>query len=79
MSLLDNYGVGTAAFLYGILEVVGLMWVYGLKNFCLDAQFMLRNPVSIIWKITWGFVTPFVLIVSVLLMTFDAKTNTSRR
>ncbi len=64
MSLLDNYGVGTAAFLYGILEVVGIMWVYGLKNFCLDAQFMLGNQVSIIWKVTWGLLTPLVLIVS---------------
>ena len=64
MSLLDNYGVGTAAFLYGILEVVGIMWVYGLKNFCQDTHFMLSSRPSIIWKVTWGFITPIVLIVS---------------
>jgi len=63
MSLLDNYGVGTAAFLYGILEVVGIFWIYGLKNFCLDVQFMLGSPVSIIWRSTWLVITPLVLIV----------------
>lgn len=67
MSLLDNYGVGTAAFLYGILEVVGVFWIYGLNSFCKDVQFMFGNPVSIIWKATWGVITPLVLIVSHLL------------
>lgn len=65
MSLLDNYGVGTAAFLYGILEVTGIMWAYGLRNFCQDVEFMLGSPVSIIWKATWGFITPAVLLVCI--------------
>lgn len=63
MQLLDNYGVGTAAFLYGTFEVIGIMWAYGLSNFCLDVQFMLGSRPSILWKITWGVLTPFVLIV----------------
>lgn len=66
MSLLDNYGVGTAAFLYGILEVTGIVWIYGLRNFCQDIQFMFGSPVSIIWKTMWLFFTPTILIVSFL-------------
>ena len=63
MGLLDNYGVGTAAFLYGIMEIVGFTWVYGLKNLCDDIQFMTKSRVSLIWKITWGYATPITLIV----------------
>ncbi|XP_064482747.1 sodium-dependent nutrient amino acid transporter 1-like [Ornithodoros turicata] len=60
--LFDNYGVGQAVFLYAILEVVGLMWIYGWKTICKDFEYMLGSKISWFWKVTWGFVTPVVLI-----------------
>ncbi|CAN7989390.1 unnamed protein product [Ixodes hexagonus] len=60
--LFDNYGVGQAVFLYAIFEVVGLMWIYGLRNVCDDFEFMLKGKISWYWKITWGFITPVSLI-----------------
>lgn len=60
--LLDNYGVGTAAFLYGIIEVLAITRIYGLTNFIDDVEFMLKSKLSSFWKLTWGFVTPFILI-----------------
>lgn len=63
MKLLDNYGVGTAVFLYGIAQVTGVMWIYGLGQFCADIKFMLGRPVGFFWRITWGLVAPLTLIV----------------
>jgi hypothetical protein len=64
MSLLDNYGVGTAVFFYGIVQTVGVMWIYGLKTFCRDVKFMLNRSVSKFWKVTWGITAPVSLIVN---------------
>lgn len=61
--LFDNYGVGQAVFLYAILELVGLMWIYGWKNICKDFEYMLQHNLSPFWKITWAFITPVALIV----------------
>ncbi|XP_022251339.1 sodium-dependent nutrient amino acid transporter 1-like isoform X2 [Limulus polyphemus] len=63
MTLLDNYGVGTAAFLYCIVETTGLMWIYGWRNFCNDIHFMLNAAVGLYWKITWVITAPVILIV----------------
>lgn len=61
--LLNNYGVSAAVYFYATLEVVGIMWIYGLKNFCNDVHFMLDSPPGIFWKITWAFTAPVSLIV----------------
>lgn len=63
MILLDNYGVGTAAFLYGIIEIFSIVFIYGLNNFMDDVHFMLKSRPSIFWKLTWGFLTPLVLVI----------------
>ena len=63
MALLDNYGVGTAIFFYGIVQTVGVMWIYGLNRFCRDVKFMLNKSVGMFWKFTWGITAPGALIV----------------
>ncbi|XP_076341500.1 sodium-dependent nutrient amino acid transporter 1-like isoform X3 [Tachypleus tridentatus] len=63
MTLLDNYGVGTAAFLYCIVETIGLMWIYGWSNFCDDIHFMLNAAVGLYWKVTWIVTAPVILTV----------------
>ncbi|CAG2174720.1 unnamed protein product, partial [Oppiella nova] len=63
MDLLDNYGVGTAVFFYGICQIIGIFWIYGLQRFCFDLKFMLNQSVGLFWKVTWAFATPVALIV----------------
>ncbi len=63
MTLLDNYGVGTAIFFYGIAQTVAIFWIYGLKRFCSDVKFMIDKTVGIFWKVTWVFTAPVALIV----------------
>lgn len=75
--LFDNYGIGRALFLYAIFEVVGLVWVYGWKNICGDIGYMLGNPISWYWKITWGVLTPVSLIAIFIYGTAMEKSSSS--
>ena len=63
LKLLDNYGVGTAVFFYGILQTIGIMWIYGLKQFRCDIKFMINQSISWFWRFTWAFAAPIILIV----------------
>ncbi|GFX51877.1 sodium- and chloride-dependent glycine transporter 2 [Trichonephila clavipes] len=59
--LLNNYGVGIAVFFYAVLEVIGVAWIYGLRNFCKDVEFMLNKSPGIFWKFTWSLTAPVAL------------------
>lgn len=45
------------------LQIVGFFWIYGLDNFCLDLEFMSKRKPSIYWRISWGVVTPTLMII----------------
>ncbi|XP_076333206.1 sodium-dependent nutrient amino acid transporter 1-like [Tachypleus tridentatus] len=62
INLLDNYGVGAAVFLYAVLEITGIMWIYGYRRLLSDIHFMLGSPVGWFWKWTWILVAPVTLI-----------------
>ncbi|XP_022130796.2 sodium-dependent nutrient amino acid transporter 1 [Pieris rapae] len=63
LELVDHYG-GTFLILFcGIVEAVGVFWIYGLENLCLDIEFMSGMRSSIYWRFCWGFITPAVMIV----------------
>ncbi|GFS82946.1 sodium-dependent nutrient amino acid transporter 1, partial [Nephila pilipes] len=61
--MLNNYGVGAAVYFYATLTVIGITWIYGIRNFSNDVHFMLGRPAGIFWKITWTFTAPISLIV----------------
>ncbi|GFY56284.1 sodium- and chloride-dependent glycine transporter 2 [Trichonephila inaurata madagascariensis] len=61
--LLNNYGVGAAVYFYATLTVIGITWIYGIRNFSNDINFMLGSAPGIFWKTTWTFTAPISLIV----------------
>ncbi|XP_015782061.1 sodium-dependent nutrient amino acid transporter 1 [Tetranychus urticae] len=61
MKLLEEFGVGISAFLYGILQAIGITWIYGYQRFANDIKFMLGRPVSFFWRLTWSILTPILL------------------
>ncbi|GBM19304.1 Sodium-dependent nutrient amino acid transporter 1 [Araneus ventricosus] len=73
--LLNNYGVGVAVFFYAVLEVVGVAWIYGLKNFCDDVEFMLNKRPGIFWKFTWFFTAPVALMIIFVFGIIDAESK----
>jgi len=52
-----------------IFQIGALAWVYGLKNFIQDIEFMTGRKTGWYWKACWGFIIPvglFVILVYAL-------------
>ncbi|XP_047995017.1 sodium-dependent nutrient amino acid transporter 1-like isoform X2 [Leguminivora glycinivorella] len=62
LELVDHFG-GTFLILFtGITELIGIIWIYGLENVCLDIEFMLGLKTGIYWRWCWGILTPAMMI-----------------
>ncbi|XP_041978590.1 uncharacterized protein LOC121732702 [Aricia agestis] len=74
LEIVDYYG-GTFLVLFcGITEIIGVFWIYGLENLCLDIEFMLGIKTSMYWRLCWGIITPAMMIVVFIyaLISFEA-------
>jgi len=76
LDLVDYFGAAFVIFLTSVLEVMGIMWIYGMNNFISDIEFMLKRKVGIYWKICWGFIIPVGLSVILVYSLIVAKTLT---
>ncbi|XP_073829599.1 sodium-dependent nutrient amino acid transporter 1-like [Musca autumnalis] len=63
LNLVDFYGGTYVIFALAILEIVGIIWIYGLQNFCDDVEFMTHRKVTIYWRLCWSFLTPVMMLV----------------
>ncbi|KAI1284893.1 Sodium-dependent nutrient amino acid transporter 1 [Halotydeus destructor] len=75
VALLNNYGAGSAMFFYGIVELVGLTWIYGLSQLCIDFRFMLDRPVGFYWRFTWSFASPITILVIFVYGNYEIFSN----
>jgi len=48
-------------FALAVLEVLGIVWVYGMKRVLEDIKFMLDIDLGIYWKFCWGILIPVAL------------------
>ncbi|XP_053607702.1 sodium-dependent nutrient amino acid transporter 1-like isoform X2 [Plodia interpunctella] len=74
LEIVDYYG-GTFLVLFtAISEIVGVFWIYGLENLCLDIEFMMGVKTSFYWRLCWGLITPAMMIVVFVyaLISFEA-------
>ncbi|ELT92641.1 hypothetical protein CAPTEDRAFT_140091, partial [Capitella teleta] len=69
--ILDWYAAAFSVMVIGLLECLVLSWVYGLERLFYDIEMMLGNRPSFIWKVLWGFVTPFILITILVFSSFQ--------
>eukprot|EP00099_Drosophila_melanogaster_P016487 NP_572219.1 nutrient amino acid transporter 1 [Drosophila melanogaster] len=63
LTLVDFYGGTYVVFILAIFELAGIVWVYGLQNFCDDIEFMCNRRVSLYWRVCWSFFTPVMMII----------------
>ncbi|XP_057381028.1 sodium-dependent nutrient amino acid transporter 1-like isoform X2 [Daphnia carinata] len=61
LDVVDFFGGGFIVFVIAVVETIAICWVYGLKNFLRDAEFMLGIRLGIYWKFTWGLFIPLSL------------------
>ncbi|KAH8333629.1 hypothetical protein KR059_001591 [Drosophila kikkawai] len=62
LQLFDWYSSSLSVCVICMVEIFMVSWVYGIKNFMLDVEFMLGKRPSLYWKILWQWVTPLILI-----------------
>ncbi|KAM3964378.1 amino acid transporter-like [Aphomia sociella] len=62
LELVDYYGGTFMRLFAAITETIGVFWIYGLENLCLDIEFMLGIKTSFYWRICWGIITPAMMI-----------------
>ncbi|XP_032525752.2 sodium-dependent nutrient amino acid transporter 1-like [Danaus plexippus] len=62
LELVDHYGGTFMRLFSAIVETIGVFWIYGLENICLDIEYMLGVKTSFFWRICWMVVTPLLMI-----------------
>ncbi|MFH4982714.1 hypothetical protein AB6A40_009423 [Gnathostoma spinigerum] len=73
LQLLDTYGVGYALLVLGLVEVVTVAWLYKAENLCKNIKEMTgKEPFKIIYYL-WTFITPTVLVLSIIFQLWDWK------
>lgn len=63
LNLVDHYGGTFLIFALAILQLCGVMWVYGLEEFCWDVEYMLKWKATLFWRISWAVVTPGLMLI----------------
>ncbi|XP_060714050.1 sodium- and chloride-dependent neutral and basic amino acid transporter B(0+) [Tachysurus vachellii] len=77
VNLIDSFCSGWILLITGLLEVVGLTWLYGGNRFIQDIEMMIGTKTNLFWmwwRACWFFITPAVLLVILVwsLYTFTA-------
>ena len=60
---MDTYGGGFALLWVALWEMIAVMWIYGVRNFCADLEHMLGFKPSRLWQVCWAMVSPIFLAV----------------
>jgi len=61
LDLMDTYGASISVMVIAIFEMVTVMWIYGVKNFCEDMNVMLGFTPNYYFKICWAVFCPLLL------------------
>ncbi|XP_042317833.1 sodium-dependent neutral amino acid transporter B(0)AT3-like [Sceloporus undulatus] len=61
LEVFDGY-VGTMPLLViAFFEVMGVIFIYGMKRFCDDVRWMTGRPVKFYWKASWQIISPVLM------------------
>lgn len=74
LNLMDTFGGGTGVLFIAVFEMIGVMWVYGVRNFSADVEFMLGFQPNYYWKVCWSVVSPVALTLIFILAMANFKT-----
>lgn len=62
LNLVDYFGGTFLIFVLAIIELVGIMWIYGCQHLCNDVHFMIDRRPGFFWRLCWMIVTPLFMI-----------------
>ncbi|XP_053104815.1 sodium-dependent neutral amino acid transporter B(0)AT3-like isoform X2 [Hemicordylus capensis] len=58
----DTYAAALPLLLTTFFEVIGVVYVYGIKRFSADVEMMTGNQPNIYWQMTWRFISPLIML-----------------
>lgn len=62
VTLVDFFCMSFLIFLMAIAQLITFGWIYGIGRICSDVEFMLKRQPHVCWRISWGIVTPVMMI-----------------
>uniref|UniRef100_A0A8C4MH99 Transporter n=1 Tax=Equus asinus asinus TaxID=83772 RepID=A0A8C4MH99_EQUAS len=62
LEVFDRYAASLNLVIFAFLEVVGIVYVYGMNRFCDDVAWMTGRRPSLYWRVTWKVVSPLLLL-----------------
>ncbi|XP_028518144.1 sodium-dependent neutral amino acid transporter B(0)AT2 isoform X2 [Exaiptasia diaphana] len=75
LQMFDTFSGTIPLLIIGFFELVGVSWIYGLKRFEDDLEYMLKMRPSLYFRITWKYVSPglviIILVASLISMGLD--------
>lgn len=68
LTLVDYYGGTFVVIIVGVVEITTVFWLYGLRRFLDDVEFMTGVRPGIYWRVCWVVISP-VLMIAILIYT----------
>ncbi|XP_023481654.1 inactive sodium-dependent neutral amino acid transporter B(0)AT3 [Equus caballus] len=62
LEVFDRYAASLNLVIFAFLEVVGIVYIYGMNRFCDDVAWMTGRRPSLYWRVTWKVVSPLLLL-----------------
>ncbi|XP_058420384.1 inactive sodium-dependent neutral amino acid transporter B(0)AT3 [Diceros bicornis minor] len=62
LEIFDRYAASLNLIAFAFLEVVGIIYVYGMNRFCDDIAWMTGRRPGLYWRVTWKVVSPLLLL-----------------
>lgn len=63
VTLFDNFAGSVPLLTIGFIELVAVVYIYGIDRFSEDLEFMIGHKPSIFWRISWSFISPLIILV----------------
>ncbi|ESO94020.1 hypothetical protein LOTGIDRAFT_52211, partial [Lottia gigantea] len=73
LTLMEWYSASFALMIVCLSELIAVVWIYGLKNFCADLNLMLGFEPAIYWKATWLVITPVAIVLMLILSAIQSS------
>ncbi|XP_058453847.1 sodium- and chloride-dependent glycine transporter 2 isoform X2 [Malaya genurostris] len=65
LQLFDWYAASISVILVCIMEIVAVAWIYGVREFVRDIEFMIGKRIEYYWVVSWKYITPLILTVEI--------------
>ncbi|XP_022602715.1 sodium-dependent neutral amino acid transporter B(0)AT1-like [Seriola dumerili] len=63
VTLFDTFAGSVPLLTIGLLEMIAVVYIYGIDRFNEDLKFMVGRKPSIFWQVSWRFISPLIVLV----------------